>query len=251
MAKKELENLASMSLGDHLEELRTRLMLSIGGILIGLVISLFFGSYLMSVISMPLEVAIEKVETNISLQAIEPSEKFMVYIKTCLVFGILITAPWVSYQIWSFVSAGLYKHEKKYIHVVAPISAILFITGAVFFIIVVAPMTMIFFSAFDTGIDFVEVNFTLKSYTSFVLSLTLIFGLAFQMPIAIVFAERMHLVTVQALVKARKFVILGLAIVSAIVTPPDVISQIALATPLYILYEGSIVVCRIMNAKKK
>ena len=108
-------------------------------------------------------------------------------------------------------------------------------------------MTLIFLATFKIGIDFVKNVPTLQDYISFVLSLTLIFGAAFQMPVAIVFAERMGLVSVKALANARKYVILGLATGAAIVTPPDVISQIALAVPLYILYEGSIVVCRLLQ----
>ena len=119
-----------------------------------------------------------------------------------------------------------------------------------FFIWAIAPLAMTFFIRFNTGIDFVKVNVTLQSYIGFVLSLTLIFGLAFQMPIGIVFAERMGLVSVESLVKVRKFVILGLVIVAAIATPPDVISQIALAVPLYILFEGSVLVCRAMRKRK-
>jgi sec-independent protein translocase protein TatC len=92
---------------------------------------------------------------------------------------------------------------------------------------------------------------SLQSYINFVLSLTLIFGLAFQMPIAIVFAEKMGLVTIKALASSRKFVVLGLVVIAAIATPPDVISQIALAVPLYVLYEVSILVCRISRKRKK
>ena len=117
--------------------------------------------------------------------------------------------------------------------------------------VVIAPITMLFFIKFNTGIDFVEVNFTLQNYINFVLALTLIFGLAFQMPIAVVFAERMGLVSVETLGKVRRFVILGLAIVAMIVTPPDVISQIALALPLYVLFEGSLLLCRILRKRKK
>ena len=119
-----------------------------------------------------------------------------------------------------------------------------------FFILVVAPSVMTFFVNFDTGIEFVKTVPTLKSYINFVLSLALIFALGFQMPIVIIFAERMGLVSVEGLGKARRFVILGLLIIAAIATPPDVISQIALALPMYALFEGSILVCRILRKRK-
>ncbi len=247
----ESEKLKTMSLGDHLEELRGRLIRSIAGLLIGAGICLCFGRFLLRIIALPYKQVMINAGLEPNLQAIKLPEQFMVYIITCLVFGLLLSSPWVFYQVWAFVSLGLYNREKKYIHVVAPVSALLFIAGAVFFMLVIAPMSMAFFIKFNTGIEFVKVNVTLQSYIQFVLSLTLIFGLAFQMPIAIVFAEKMGLVSIENLTKARKFTILGLLVTAAMVTPPDVISQIALAVPLYVLFEASILVCRFLRRRKK
>ena len=246
------ETLPSMSLGDHLDELRGRLIFAIAGLLVGAVICLCFGKYLFKVIVTPYTSAMEKANLDPRFLVIQPSDQFMVYLKTCLVFGVLVSAPWIFYHAWSFVSSGLYKREKKFIHTVVPISAILFITGSLFFILIVAPMAMLFFVNFKIGIDFVQSGmWSLQSYINFILSLTLIFGLAFQMPIGIVFAEKVGLVKISALVSSRKFVILGLVVIAAIATPPDVISQIALAVPLYVLYEASILVCRISRKRKK
>ena len=110
---------------------------------------------------------------------------------------------------------------------------------------------MSFFMKFNQKMLSVTSDWTLQYYMDLVLGLTLVFGVAFQLPIAIIFAERMHLVTVDALCKGRRFVILGLVVVSAMATPPDVISQISLATPLYILYEGSILICKFLRKRKK
>ncbi len=179
-----------------------------------------------------------------------PVEGFMVYIKVCLLFGLLITSPWVIWQIWAFVSAGLYQKEKRYVHVVSPISTLLFVAGSLFFMLFVAPMVMSFLIRFNAAMG-VGSLWSLQKYINMVFSLTIVFGAAFQMPIVIVFAERLGLVTVDALAKNRKFVILGLVIVAAIATPPDIISQISLAIPLYGLYELSIIVCRIWRARSK
>jgi len=251
MSKEKQESLKTMSLGEHLEELRYRLIRAIAGAGVGLVVCLFFGRYLMRVIAKPYEVAMKTAGLEPEFIAIQPPEQFLVYIKTCLVFGLVISSPWVFYHIWAFISSGLYRHERKFIYVVAPASALLFMTGAVFFMVIIAPMAMLFFIKFDTGIDFVRFSSTLQNYVNLVLSLTLIFAVAFQMPIAIVFAERMGLVSIQTLTSARRYVILGLVIAAAIATPPDVISQIALAVPLYVLFEGSIVVCRFLRRRKK
>jgi sec-independent protein translocase protein TatC len=251
MSKEKQEHLKTMSLGEHLEELRYRLIRAIAGAGVGLVVCLFFGRYLMRVIAKPYEVAMKTAGLEPEFIAIQPPEQFLVYIKTCLVFGLVISAPWVFYHIWAFVSSGLYRHERKFIYAVAPASALLFMAGALFFMVVIAPMAMLFFIKFDTGIDFVRFSSTLQNYVNLVLSLTLIFAVAFQMPIAIVFAERMGLVSIQTLTSVRRYVILGLVITAAIATPPDVISQIALAVPLYVLFEGSIVVCRFLRRRKK
>ena len=187
---------------------------------------------------------------DIELSAIQPSESFMVYLKTSLFFGLLLTSPWVFYHIWAFISSGLYQKEKKYVHVVVPASATLFITGSVFFLMVVAKMMMGFFVKFDQLLGFTS-RWSPQYYLSLVLTLTLVFGAAFQMPIAVIFANLMKLVSIEQLAKARKFVMLGLLFISAVATPPDVISQIALATPLYILYEGSIITCRILRRRRE
>ncbi len=323
MASKELENLKSMSLGDHLEELRTRLFLAIAGLFIGMIICLFFGKYLVDVLLIPYDNLVSKMEQDkiesegaeededsgevvpgiellipyeslvssmdqakaqyeeqekkeeaqkeivnirllipyeniigttkkpdIELSAIQPSESFMVYLKTSLFFGLLLTSPWVFYHIWAFISSGLYQKEKKYVHVVVPASATLFITGSVFFLMVVAKMMMGFFVKFDQLLGFTS-RWSPQYYLSLVLTLTLVFGAAFQMPIAVIFANLMKLVSIEQLAKARKFVMLGLLFISAVATPPDVISQIALATPLYILYEGSIITCRILRRRRE
>ena len=240
-----------MSLGEHLEELRYRLSMAICGAVVGIIACLCFGKILLRFMAKPYRDAMIAAKLEPQLQSIQLPEQFLVYVKTSLVFGIILSSPWIFYHLWKFASAGLYNHERRFTYAVAPASAILFTIGAFFFILVIAPLTIVFFIKFDTGIDFVKATPTLQSYMSFVLSLTLIFGLAFQMPIGIVFAERMGLVQVATLAKARKFVILGLAIVAAIVTPPDVVSQVALAVPLYALFEGSILVCKFLKKLKK
>jgi len=238
-----------MSLGDHLEELRLRLILALLGLVVGLVICLFFGGLLLRFIAAPYAEAMSKANLQPVLLAIQPAEKFLVYFKTSLLFGLILSSPWVFYQLWAFVSAGLYSKEKRYVRRIVPVSVLLFIVGAFFFVNVVAPMAMLFFINFNPGIDFVEVNFTLSNYVSFVVSLTIVFGFAFQMPIAIVCLEKLGVVTLAGLRQYRKYVILLLAIICALVTPPDVISQIALAVPLYALFEVSILVCRLTRKK--
>ena len=315
--KRHEEDLISMSLGDHLEELRARMILMLLGVFVGLIFGLFVGKRFIHLLEEPYYHAVERIykkekgtdsdnssttpkvlvrfhideknedimgslkpgdsflaymefcegepnnlnvvppppflSTDTSslgeLKTLKPSEGFVIYLKVSLVFGIVLTSPWLFWQIWAFVSAGLYTHEKKFMRVVSPVSAILFIFGCVFFLLLVAPNVMYFFIRFDRSMG-AQSNWTLQYYMDMVLVLTLVFGLAFQSPIAIVFSERMGLVTVEAMTKARKYVFLGCFVVSAMVTPPEVVSQISLALPLYILFEGSIIVCRIWRRRR-
>ena len=265
------EDLKSMSLGDHLEELRIRMILTLAGLFLGLVVCLFFGKHLIRVLEIPYHKAIgthskvdvpdsdaaDTVQKEINetdrfrpagLQTKKPAEGFITYIKICLVFGLLLTSPWVFWQAWAFVSAGLYRHEKKFIHVVSPISAVLFVTGAVFFLFMVAPLAMTFFIKFNARLN-LSSFWMFEDYINMILMLTLVFGLAFQMPIAVVFAERMGLVSVETLVNSRKYVVVVLTVIAAMATPPDVISQVSLFIPMYALFEGGIIACRVLRKK--
>lgn len=250
MGKNQREKLKTMSLGDHLEELRSRLILATLGILAGLILCLFFGKFLIGLLATPFEKATNSTDVLRHLQTIQPAEGFLMYIKVCLVFGLLITSPWVFWQIWAFVSSGLYRHERKFVYTAAPISALLFVAGAIFFLVIIAPTAMGFFISVNERLSLAS-NWTFQSYINLVLALTLIFGVAFQMPIAIVFAQMMGLVSIDALAKARKFVFFGLFIIAALATPPDPVSQISLAVPLYVLFEGSILMCRFWQWRKK
>lgn len=245
------ENLKSMSLGDHLEELRIRMILALTGLGIALIISFFLGHYFVKLLLLSYEAAAERAQIEPTLQAIKVAEPFMVYMKAVLVVAVLISCPWLFYQLWAFVSAGLYKRERKFIYAVAPFSAGLFIMGVLFFLFVIGPMTLGFFIKFNLGVDYINYNPSLTDYVDFMLILSVVFGGAFQSPIAIIFAERMGLVSVETLAKVRKYVLLGVFVIAAVVTPSgDMITQTALAIPLYILYEGSIIICRIWKRKR-
>ena len=185
------------------------------------------------------------------LQVIAVAAGFISYIKIALLAGLLLSSPWVFYQLWMFVAAGLYPHEKRYVNIAAPFSAVLFVTGALFFLIVVAPLTLKFLVSFNRRILDVNSQFTFQHYISFVSHLMLVFGLAFQTPTAIFFLNRTGLVSIAALNKSRKFVVLAIFIVAAMATPPDVISQVTLAVPLYLLFELGILLSYIASRRRK
>ena len=230
-----------MSLGDHLEELRARVILAIIGIVVGLTICMFFSGFLLSLLAKPYLHIQQQAGSSATLQAITLSEKFLVYMKTALLFGLVISSPWVFYQLWEFISAGLYKNEKRFVYIISPVCAILFIAGVSLFLFVIAPIMIKFFTDFDIGIKSVQTQVTISSYVNFMFTMMLVFGLCFQMPVAIIAANRIGIVSVENLRKWRKYVLLAVFIVAGVATPSaDMISQIALAVPMYILYELAI-----------
>lgn len=243
--------LASMSLGDHLDELRARLILAIAGLGVGILVSAFFGQYFVRLLLKPYEAAVRDSGLSSHIQAITVAEPFMVYMKAVIVLAALISSPWMFYQFWAFIAAGLYERERRFVYKVVPFSTFLFITGTLFFIFVIAPMTMKFFINFNLGVEYLEYNPQISDYIDLILILSLIFGLAFQIPLVIIFAERLGLVTLEVLKKYRKYVLLGVFVVAAMVTPSsDMITQTALAIPLYILYEGSVFYCGLRRKKE-
>ena len=238
---------STMSLGDHLEELRLRLVLALAGLVVGAIICLCFGSKIITFIEKPY---IGVMGPEARLQTLAPADGFISYMKISLVAGLILSSPWVFHQVWKFVVAGLYPNEKRYVHLATPFSAALFITGALFFIFVVAPITLGFLVKFNKRILGVSSNFTFQNYISFVTTLMLVFGLAFQTPVAIFFLNRTGLVSLQAMRRSRKFVLLAVFFIAAMATPPDVISQVTLALPLYLLFELGILLSHFANRRK-
>lgn len=237
---------STMSLGDHLEELRMRLILAIAGLITATIVCLvpFFFNYIRKFIYYPHD----KTMPELSLIVLAPADPFIVYMKMALISGLIISSPWIFYQLWMFIAAGLYPNERRYVYLAVPFSAGLFITGSLFFLYLIAPLSLRFFLKFGQFIDVIP-SWTLQKYISFITMLMLVFGIGFQTPIAIYFLNRTGLVSIEAFKKSRKYVLLLIVIVAAIVTPPDVISQITLAIPLYLLFELGILLSYIAGRR--
>jgi sec-independent protein translocase protein TatC len=237
-----------MSLGDHLEELRARLILSIIGFVIALVLCLSFGKWIISFIEMPYIKAMGK---EALLQSLAPTDGFISYMNVAMIAAVVIASPWIFYQLWLFVAAGLYPNERRYVYLAAPFSTGLFIIGALFFIFVIAPLTLSFLVMFNKDVLGINSNFTLPNYISFIGTMMLVFGLAFQTPIAVFFLNKIGLVSIEALRKARKYVLLAIVVIAAAATPgSDLASLFALVVPMYLLYELGILLCTFKSRKK-
>jgi sec-independent protein translocase protein TatC len=167
--------------------------------------------------------------------------------KVAMMAAFVIALPHTLYQIWAFVAPGLYAHEKKLMVPVIAASSLLFLTGMAFAYFAVFPTVFGFIvSSAPAG---VAVMTDISEYLDFVMTLFMAFGLAFEVPIAVVLIARFGWVTIAQLKEARSYVIVGAFIIGAIFTPPDIISQFMLAVPLWLLYEAGIVVAQLINPK--
>jgi sec-independent protein translocase protein TatC len=237
---------STMSLGDHLDELRMRLLYALAGVAVCAIIGFLLGRRVIAFLEGPyIDVMGEKAH----LMALGPADGFISYVKIALITGLFLSSPWVFYHLWMFVAAGLYPNEKRYVYLAAPFSAALFIAGALFFIVVVGPLTLGFLVRINNFLS-LSSQFSFRLYIAFVTRLMLVFGIAFQTPTAIFFLNRTGIVSLKALSRSRKYIVLLIVIVAAMATPPDVVSQIALAIPLYLLFELGILLSYFASRRK-
>ena len=235
-----------MSLVEHLEELRTRLLRSLVGAGVGFLLCYGFAERLFTLLMEPLVKALPPASALIYTT---PPEAFLTYVKVSLVAGIFLASPYIFYQIWAFVAPGLYAEERRHIVPAAGFSALFFITGALFGYGVVFPFAFDFFFSYAT--ELIRPMPSLREYLSFALSLLFAFGLIFELPMFVFFLARLGVVTSRGMRRVRKYAILGAFIVGAILTPPDVVSQCLMAGPLILLYELSIVVAKLFGKREQ
>lgn len=291
-----------MSIGDHLEELRHRLILGLGGFLIAFIVWFILGEKAVSVFLRPLQIAFARTHLQQQVYFTEVSEKFMVYIRVSMILGVATASPWLVYQIWKFVAAGLYPHERKYVTKYLPLSIALLISGMLFLYFYVLPLMLEFFLLFQLGdvmplpdsmkppvnattqpaivsmihgdpsniapgmfwfdvdhgllkiaLDPKDIRvlslgsgsltaqiITLSTYIDMVISYLLSFGIAFQMPLAVLALYKIGIVDIPALRKFRRYVYFGMTIVAAFIVPDVATGMIALLVPLILLYEFGI-----------
>jgi len=170
---------------------------------------------------------------------------FMIWLKTGFIVGLVVSAPWVFYQIWAFIAAGLYPHEKRYVHLYLPISVILFVSGAFFAFYVVFNYVLDFLFEFNATMG-ISPDPRVNEYIGFVMILPLGFGIAFQLPIVMVFLNRFGIISVEAFLSKWRIAILVIAIASMLLTPQDPISMALMALPLTLLYFVGIFMCQFM-----
>ncbi len=235
-----------MTLMEHLSELRTRLVRSFIAVGLAFIVCYTFAEQLFAELCKPLIAALPE-GSKLIFTALP--EAFFVYVQVGLLAAVFVASPFLFYQIWSFISPGLYDEEKKYMIPMAVISAGFFIAGASFCFFMVFPYAFTFFVGFAS--EDIAAMPSLSEYLSFAMKLLIAFGLIFEMPLFTFFLARMGVITAALMRKVRKYAVLCSFIIAAILTPPDVISQLLMALPMMILYEMSIGVAAMFGRKKK
>lgn len=181
--------------------------------------------------------------------AVEVAAPFFVPIKVTMFVSLVIALPFVLYQIWAFIAPGLYSHEKKFAIPLVATSTVLFLIGMAFAYFIVFPVVFHFVATFTP--EGVEMNTDIQKYFDFVLALFLAFGLAFETPIAVVILTKMGIVSLKKLKESRPYVIVGAFVIAAIFTPPDVVSQLLLAFPIWLLFELGLIISGFIEKPKE
>jgi sec-independent protein translocase protein TatC len=234
-----------MPLVSHLEELKTRLVRVLIVVGIGFGVCYLFKDWTFRVITRPL---VDAMPAQSSLIFTGLPEAFFIHMKIAFFASLLLTAPYTLFEIWRFIAPGLYHNEKKVVFPFVFFSTLLFAGGVLFGYFIALPPAFAFFVSFST--DFLKPMISFREYLSLTITFLLAFGLCFEMPVFIFFLAKLGIVNAKMLAKQRRYAILVIFIVAAVLTPsPDVLSQVLMAIPMMFLYEVSIIVAK--YARKK
>jgi sec-independent protein translocase protein TatC len=233
-----------LPLTTHLQELRKRLIVSFIAVGGGFAVCYAFAEKIFDILAGPL---LEMMPTDSSLIFTSVAEAFFTYMKVAFVSGLILASPFVLYQIWAFVAPGLYRHEKKYVVPFVLAGSFFFAIGILFAYYVALPIGFKFLLGFAT--EFIKPLPSMKEYLSFSIKFLLAFGLVFEFPVVLVLLARIGVVDAKTLARQRKYAILLIFIFAAILTPPDIISQVIVALPMIGLYELSILLSKIFGKK--
>ncbi|MCU0973064.1 MAG: twin-arginine translocase subunit TatC [Burkholderiales bacterium] len=228
----------------HLIELRDRILRALIAFAVVFVCLFPFAQDLYTLVAGPMLAALPKGKEMLATGVASP---FFIPVKVTMMCAFVVALPYILYQVWAFVAPGLYAHEKKLIAPLVVSSTALFLCGMAFAYFLVLPTVFRFLASFTPeGVSFAP---DISQYLDFVLTLLIAFGLAFEVPVVVVVLVRMGVVSVEKLKEIRPYVIVGAFVIGAIFTPPDVISQLMLAIPMWLLYELGIIVAGMLGRR--
>lgn len=229
----------------HLIELRTRLIRAVVFILVIVIVQLPFAGKIYSLMARPVMAYLPEGSSMIATGVLSP---FLTPFKMVFILGLIISMPFILYQIWAFVSPGLYKHEKRIARPLLFSSIFLFYLGCMFAYFVIFPILFQFIPAISpVGVNYMP---DINSYLDIVVRLFFAFGLAFEVPIAVILMILMGVTTPEKLANSRPYVIVGVFVAGMILTPPDLISQTLMAIPMWLLFEIGIIMGRFLKQRK-
>lgn len=237
-----------MSFLEHLDELRRRIINAVIALFAGFLIAFGFVGYIFDFVIRPMQEMLPEGQTLIYTV---PTEAFILDIKLALIAGLVMASPVVMYQVWRFIAPGLYVNEKKWAIPFVVLTTICFVTGAAFSHYVVFPFAWEFFGNYGASRDIVTFMPRIENAFSMYIRLILAFGVVFEMPTLVLFLARMGVLTPRFMIKNFRFFVLIAVIVAAVITPPDVVSQLAMTGPMIALYGISIGIAWAFGKKEK
>lgn len=231
-------SIEKMSFFSHLDELRDRLIKSLVAVVITSCVFYFFVDDVLYFLIKPLG----------QIVFTSPADAFIARLTLTLMGGAILAIPVIFYHIWQFIATGLKEHERKYLNLFIPTSSLLFLIGGAFAYFIIIPISLQFLLQFSS--DYMVPMITIKSYLSFVGTLILAFGVVFELPLVLMFLTKIGIATPEFLRQKRKHSIVGILILSALITPPDIVTQIIMAGPLIVLYEIGIIASKFVYKER-
>jgi len=228
----------------HLQELRKRLFLSFIAVGVGFVLCYALADTLFNILAFPL---LKVMPAGGTLVFTSVAEAFFTYMKVAFIAGLILASPFVLYQVWAFVAPGLYRNEKRYVVPFLFLGSFFFALGIFFGYFVAIPIGFKFLLGYAT--DFIKPMPSMKEYLSFSVKFLLAFGLVFEFPVVLLLLSKIGVVDAKKLARQRKYAILLIFVFAAVMTPPDLISQVLMALPLMGLYELSIILSKFFGKK--
>jgi sec-independent protein translocase protein TatC len=231
---------------DHLIELRTRLMWSVGGFIAAFILGFFYSTEIFQLLVLPFKWG---TGAEVRLISIKLLGFFLVKLKIAMFGGMFIAFPLIATQLYRFVAPGLYKHERQALAPYLVATPVFFVLGASLVYFVLLPFAIKFFYTLPPGT--VDITPDVEAYLDFVMMLMLAFGLTFQLPVVLTLLGHIGVVTHEQLTKGRRFAIVGVCALAAVITPPDPISMLAMAVPLGMLYEIAVLAVWLLEKRRK